>query len=95
MKRRMFLRLTGALAVLGLPWVSHARQLCIAEDSVVFPPVGPDIQWPNDSDFLDADAQILEDLSGWREFMRRKNREIGSTEDYEEIIALLEHESSK
>ena len=40
MKRRTFLRLTGALASLGLPWNSLAEQYRTAKDSAVLPPEG-------------------------------------------------------
>ena len=57
MKRRMFLRLTGALAVLGLPWVSHAGQPRIAEDAESAPPVGSDNQGSNDDEVWEGEAQ--------------------------------------
>ena len=57
MKRRAFLRLPGVLALLGLPWVSHAEQLRIAEDSAVLPPVGSDHQWPNNDELWEGEAQ--------------------------------------
>jgi cell division protein FtsZ len=57
MKRRAFFRLPGALVLLGLPWVSHAEQLRIAEDSAVPPPVGSDHQWLNDDELWKGEAQ--------------------------------------
>lgn len=57
MERRAFLRLPGVLALLGLPWVLHAEQLRIAEDSAVLPPVGSDHHWPNNDELWDGEAQ--------------------------------------
>jgi cell division protein FtsZ len=57
MKRRMFLRLTGALAVLGLPWVSHAGQPSIAEDAESLPPLASDNLGPNDDEVWGGESQ--------------------------------------
>jgi cell division protein FtsZ len=57
MKRRMFLRLTGALAVLGLPWVSHAGQSPIAEDAESLPPLASYNQGPNDDELWVGESQ--------------------------------------
>lgn len=57
MKRRMFLRLTGALAVLGLPWVSHAGQPSIAEDAESLPPLASDNLEPNDDELWGGESQ--------------------------------------
>lgn len=39
--------------------------------------------------------EIIEDLPGWQEYMRKANRRTGSKEDFEMIIALLDSESSR
>jgi cell division protein FtsZ len=57
MKRRTFLRLTGALSALGLPWVTRAGQLQSAEDCVAHPPKGFDHQWPSDHEVWQGELQ--------------------------------------
>ena len=38
---------------------------------------------------LDLAQEILDDVSGWQAFMRRKNRQTGSRQDFETIATLL------
>jgi len=42
---------------------------------------------------MEISREILGNLPVWREFMRKNNRKIGSIEDFETIITLLEQES--
>lgn len=59
MKRRTFLRLTGAIAVLGLPWVSHAGKLLTAEGPAVPRPASSHKHWPNNGGSFEMEKSEL------------------------------------